>query len=299
MIKLVLIAVSILCGLIFLFQIDESLLPPLKRKKKVQANRKIRFHKAAEFRQRVTLMLINVNSKQSANHYFNTMKLLALAGFSLGIFLLKNPFLGVVLAVGLPFIQYLILYKKNHDRIRYHNGKLEIYLSLVTNSYLRSGSIDEAIFRSYERMDTTEATVKPFEFFIAQTTSNTDMQQCIQGMKEQFQNKHFQQWCDILTLCVKNSRLKFVLPFVVKRMRRSRTLDNETETACYKSYRDFIFVCLMTVLVTFLIPMQIPAWKYVILNTAAGKIGLTLVILVVLFSAAYVVKVTSRGGDAS
>lgn len=296
MIKLVLIAVSILCGLIFLFQLDESL-PPLKRKKKVQADRKVRFHQAAEFHQRVTLMLVNVNSKHSSNHYFNSMKLLALAGFLLGTLLMKNPFLGMVLAAGLPFIQYLILYKKNHDRIRYHNGKLEVYLSLVTNSYLRSGSIDEAIFRSYERMDTAEATVKPFEFFIAQTTSNTDTEQCIQGMKDQFQNKHFQQWCDILTLCVKNSRLKYVLPFVVKRMRRSRTLDNETETACYKSYRDFIFVCLMAVLVTFLIPLQIPAWKYVVLSTAAGKIGLTLVILIIILSVAYVVRVTSPGGD--
>lgn len=299
MIKLVLIAVSILCGLIFLFQLDETLLPPLKRKKKVQADRKVRFYKAAEFRQRVTLMLVNVNSKHTANHYFNTMKLLALAGFLLGTLLMRNPFLGMVLAVGLPFIQYLILYKKNHDRIRYHNGKLEVQMSLVTNSYLRCGSIDEAIFRSYERMDTAEATVKPFEFFIAQTTSNTDMEQCIQGMKAQFDNKHFHQWCDILTLCVKNSRLKYVLPFVVKRMRRSRTLDNETETACYKSYRDFIFVCLMAVLVTFLIPMQIPAWKYVVLSTAAGKIGLTLVILIIILSVAYVVRVTSPGGDGS
>ena len=298
MIKLALIAVSILCGLIFLFQLDVSL-PSIRRKKSEQRNRRIRLRRVAEFRQKVTLMLMNINSRRSVDNYFNMIKLLALTGFLFGTLLVKNPFLGMVLAVGLPFLQYLILYKKNHDRVRYHNGKLEIYMSLVTNSYLRSGSIDEAVFSSYGRMDTAEAAVKPFEFFIAQSTSNTDTEQCIQGMKKQYNNKHFQQWCDILTLCVKNSRLKFVLPFIVKRMRRSRTLDNETETACYKSYRDFIFVCLMTVLVTFLIPMQIPAWKYVILSTAAGMIGLTMVILVVLFSAAYVVKVTSRGGDAS
>lgn len=55
----------------------------------------------------------------------------------------------------------------------------------------------------------------------------------------------------------------------------------------------------MSIVVTVLLPLQVPAWKYVVLNTGIGKIGVAIVVLVDLLASAYVVKVTSLGGGGS
>lgn len=292
-VKLIIFAISIFMGIVFLFDMDLSLQQPDLKKKKSHDNGPGRIS-AARYQDKVRSVLIAANSRLTVKQYFEITILLVLSGISAG-FVFHNYLIGIVLAAGLPFFQYQLLLKKQQDMKRDNNEKLEIYMSLVTNAYMQSGDIESAIMVNYSRMDTREAAAKPFETFIAQSTGNANTKQCILAMKNNMDNEYFKQWCDKLALCRDNSKLKYILPYAVNRMRRKRTLDSETVTACHKNYKDFIVVCVMALFMTMVIPMLQPTWRYVIENTVVCKIAAAFVLIVIMLSTAYVVKVSNPG----
>lgn len=292
-VKLIIFAISIFLGIAFLFGIPASL-PRIDLKKKGSRSPKSGFRKTVGFQARISGMLLTAKSRLTVRQYFEITVLLAFSGIASGS-VFHNYLAGAVLAAGLPFFQYQLLLKKHQDMRRDNNEKLEIYMSLVTNAYMQSGDIESAIIDNYSRMDTREAAAKPFEMFIAQSTGNANTKQCILAMKNNIDNEYFKQWCDKLALCRDNSKLKYILPYVVNRMRRRRTLDSETVTACHKNYKDFIVVCVMALFMTLVIPMLQPTWKYVMENTVACKIAAAFVLVVITISAAYVVKISNPG----
>lgn len=298
--KLILIALSIFFGLVFLFDIDTTVTFSKRKTSRTRIGKKENavWSKISEFQGRVSLLLLVTDSKLTAKRYFQISRILVLIGISAGIFY-SNILICIVLGFGLPFFQYQMLLKKKHDVVRDHNEKLEIYMSIVTNSYMQSEDIESAITDSYRRMDSKEAAARPFEAFIGQSAGNANIKQCILDMKQDVDNLHFDQWCDKLVICRENSKLKYVLPYVMNRMRRKRTLDSETVTICHSNFKDFLAVCIITLVMTLIVPMFNPTWKSIVSHTAIGKAATAFVIIVVLIATAYVVKVSRPAGETS
>lgn len=280
------ILLSVFLGALFLCGIHIS--PPLL--KQASFFKKIRVVEA--FRERIAGMLLVTNSRMTLANYFEVTFLLFLVGLTIGV-LYKNYLLSGILAFGLSFVQYQLLFKKRSDMARHHNEKLEIYMSLVTNSYMQSSNIESAIIDSYERMDIRESAAKPFSSFIGQSAGNADIRKCLQDMKEDVDNEHFRQWCDKIVICQDNSKLKYILPYVVNRMRRRRTLDSETLTASHQNYRDYLVICGFSLIMTLLVPMIHPAWRHILEHTIIGKLAVAIVLVVMIITTAYVVKVNS------
>lgn len=291
-VSLICFMLSVFLGLLFLAGIDISV-PSLRRRPDIK-----RIRIAEGFRNRVSGMLLVTNSKLTLTNYFEVMLLLFLIGLSAGI-LYKNYLVSVIMAFGLPFVQYQMLLKKRNDMTRHHNEKLEIYMSMVTNSYMQSSDIESAIIDNYKRMDIRESAATPFSAFIGQSAGNANIRKCIQDMKKDIDNEHFRQWCDKLVICRENSKLKYILPYVINRMRRKRTLDSETLTASHQHYRDYLVICGFSLVMTLLVPMLQPAWKYILEQTILGKLAVAMVLVVMMITTAYVVKVNSLrpGGE--
>ena len=298
--KLILITISIFFGLVFLLDIDPSI-KFSKRKTSRETNRKKENRiliRIMEFRSKVYLLLLATDSKLTVKKYFQISALLFVIGIAVGVFY-SNILICIVLGFGLPFFQYQMLLQRNHNVVRDHNEKLEIYMSIVTNSYMQSEDIESAISDSYSRMDSREAAARPFEAFIGQSAGNADIKQCILDMKQDIDNEHFHQWCDKLVICRDNSKLKYVLPYVINRMRRKRTLDSETVTICHSNFRDFMIACIITLVMTLIVPMFNPTWKSIVSHTAIGKAATAFVIVIVLIATAYVVRVNRPAGEAA
>ena len=297
-IHLLIIFFSIFLGL--LFALDLSIpIPHLKIPEK-NKKRVFRMKIVSEIKNKVQSMLSVSGSRMTIRNYFEISAVLFISGFAGGL-LYNNLLISLALAFGLPFLQFQMLLKKKNDRVRGHNAKLEIYMSMVTSSYLQSNDIEAAIIDSYNRMDqsSTEAraAAKPFGYFIGQAAGNANITECILAMKSDIDNKYFWQWCDKLALCHENASLKPVLPYVINRMRRKRTLDMETVTNCHKHYKDFVKISIICLFFTLFVPLTQPSWRYIVTATAVGKLLTAMVLIVVFIAAAYVVKVNRPVGE--
>lgn len=288
MLKFIILLLALFFGIVFALDLKIK----DKKKKEKKSFRWPRIERLEKFQNKISYMLMISNSRISVRSYFEFMVLLFFLGLAVGVFY-NNIFASIILSLGLPFFQYQVLLKKKQDMTRNHNEKLEMYMGMVTNAYMQSGDIETAITESYGRMDIKEAASKPFGAFIGQAAGNANISQCIIDMKKDIDNVYFHQWCDKLLLCRENSSLKQVLPYVVNRMRRKRTLDNETVSSVQTNYKDFRRVVGLALIGTFLFPLSQPAWRFIVTDTLLGKIAITMVAIVILISSAYVVKVNS------
>lgn len=293
LLRLILNVIFCFLGFVSLFNITFTVPTFLRIKKK---RKKIKIKKIDIYQEKINSMLLIIGSKTTLKQYNELSLLLCFLGFSIGMYF-NNILVSIVLSVGLPFFQYQMLLKHKNDLKRSHNEKLEIYMSIVTNAYIQTGDIEAAILNNYSRMDSKEAAAKPFGAFIGQSAGNADISQCIADMKKDIDNIHFKQWCDKLILCRENASLRYVLPYVINRMRRKRTLDNETITGCHKHYKEFILISILSLIMTLLMPMLQPTWKYIVTNTLLGKIITAAVLVVIFLAIAYVVKINSMVGD--
>ena len=288
------IGIALFLGLIFTFEIEI----PTPQKKISDREQKgfLRIKRATEFCNRISGMLLITNSRTTVKNYLEISLVLALLGIGIGIFI-HNILVSTVLAFGLPFFQYQLLLKSTHDKRRNHNEKLEIYMSMVTNAYMQDGDLIMAIYENYKRMDAAETAAKPFKAFIGQTGRSADISQCVLDMKQDINNKYFRQWCDKLERCLNNFSIKQVLPYSINRMRRRRNLDAEMVTECQGLFKDFLIESGFALVMTLFTTQTQPVWKYIVMNTIIGKIATALVLIVIIISTSYVVKVCRPVGD--
>lgn len=293
--KLLLIAASLFLGFLFIFDIG-IVVPRLRKREKKKDVILLKSKKLIQFKEKINGMLLITRSNISDKQYFELSIVLITTGAAIGT-VINNILMSIVLAVGLPFVQYQLLLKKTNDMTRNHNEKLEIYMSIVTNAYIQCEDIETAIVDSYAHMDSHEAAAKPFGAFIGQAAGNANIERCIGDMKKDIDNEYFRQWCDKLALCRENASLKYVLPYVITRMRRKRTLDNETITNCHKNYQEFALISIMSAAGVLLLPSTLEIWKYIVSSTLVGKVLTASVLVVIILSTAYVVKVNNPKGD--
>lgn len=230
---------------------------------------------------------LSVIGSGTIKQYYQKSIVLLLIGGSIGIYF-NNFILSIVMAIGLPLIQYLLLIKRRFDNQRNHTEMLEIYMSMVTNAYMQSEDLESAIIESYGRMNKNESASRPFGAFIGESAGNADIEKCITNMQKDMQNEYFKQWCDKLVLCRQNVALKYVLPYVVNRMRQKRTLESEAFEESEKHYADYLFIVVFVLILSFVFPMQNEILWYAVTCTGIGKLLIAFITIVIILASIYV-----------
>lgn len=200
-----------------------------------------------------------------------------------------NFYLVPILAIGfltLPF-QYVKLtsmeYKKSITQ------ELEVSLSVITSSYIRSENIIQAV---EENIDHIKPPIKKiFEEFLIETEYvSSDIAKALSNLKDKIDDDIFHEWVEILISCQENIMLKNTLSPTVSKLSSLRTLSAEINNNLYAPLKEFVIMI-------FLVYGNIPLlyflnkdWFETLMYTSAGKIVLTIVVIITFVSFAGIMK---------
>lgn len=216
----------------------------------------------------------------------------AIAFMILGVFVataIGNYYLVPILAIGfltIPF-QYVKLtsmeYKKSITQ------ELEVSLSIITSSYIRSENIIQAVEENIEQIKPPIR--KIFEKFLIETQYiSSDIAKALNNLKVKIDDDIFHEWVEILISCQENIALKNTLSPTVSKLSSLRTLSAEINNNLYAPLKEFIIMI-------FLVYGNIPLlyvlnkdWYKTLMYTTVGKIVLTIVVLVTFISFAGIMK---------
>ncbi|MDR1495539.1 MAG: hypothetical protein LBS67_01275 [Clostridiales Family XIII bacterium] len=226
-----------------------------------------------------------------ADRYERLTAISLLAGaFGLAVsLLLQNPFLLPVLVVGfylLPW-QYVRLTGVSADRSL--TEELEMTLSAVSNSYLRTENIIVSIEENMLSM--TPPVSLPFEKFLAETNHvSADVKAAIMRMKGRLKNVIYDEWLDALAACQDDRGLKVHLLPIVEKFSDVRQITAELHQIIAEPVREFGVMVAMTFGGVFILRVMNREWYGALMYTVPGKITLAVVALVVFISVAKVIN---------
>lgn len=234
-------------------------------------------------------MLKNSRSDMTFEKYIRISLLFSLCGIIIGI-LMNNILLSVVLAVGMLFVPFEYLAVKQTSYTQIINEQTETALSLITNSYLQSGDIIQAVKENLHR------TEQPFynlfaEFIAEKTFVDSNICRNIRKLKSKVDNSFFAEWCDTLILCQQDRELMYVLPTIVEKMSDIKQIQEELNTQMYNIYKDHISVTLVVAANIPLMRFLNTEWYRLLTGTLAGQIIVAVTFAVIFIATAYVVKV--------
>lgn len=234
-------------------------------------------------------MLKSSRSDMTFEKYIRISLLFSLCGIIIGV-LVNNILLSVVLAVGMLFVPFEYLAVKQTAYTQIINEQTETALSLITNSYLQSGDIIQAVKENLHR------TEPPFynlfaEFIAEKTFVDSNICRNIRKLKSKVDNSFFNEWCDTLILCQQDRELMYVLPTIVEKMSDIKQIQEELNTQMYNIYKDHISVTLVVAANIPLMRFLNAEWCRLLTGTLAGQIIVAVTFAVIFIATAYVVKV--------
>lgn len=198
----------------------------------------------------------------------------AAAGATSGL-LFKNVLLSIVLGIGLFFVPLWVsrfsLYRYN----RYITDELEVALSMITTSYMRTNDIVGAIQENLKHINHPVSEV--FQAFVNNVNfvdPNAPAQ--IEKMKDSLDNKLFRQWCDNLILCQYDNTLRGSLTPIVNKFADLKVQRAENDTKMMMPLRQALG---MLALVVGLIPglkLMNADWYNNVMHTAPGQVALAI-----------------------
>ncbi len=226
--------------------------------------------------------------------YYAHSLICALVGAFMGGYIYLSFAVSIVLALGFVYLYYLntlLIHGKNK---RAYNLELESYMSLVTNSYLRSASLIIAVRDNVPRFKKEGWASRPFfTFHKSASFLNASQVESIMLMEREGNNQLFKRWCKRLELCQRDSALRYVLPPLVNRMRHKRNIDSEIQSLLARENKVFLSILILSGLLLFGIPIIQPDLRAILLGT---KIGSYLIIggfMVIFASCGTVVRANS------
>jgi len=206
----------------------------------------------------------------------------AATGAAAGLFF-RNPLLSVVLGVGLYFIPLWLTQFSLYRYNRFLNEELEVALSLVTTSYMRSSDILSAVEENLNNINSPVREVfLSFVNNLKYVDANAPAQ--IERMKGALDNKLFYKWCDCLILCQNDHTLKATLLPIVGNFSELKAQQLENETNMMRPLREAIFMISLTLGVIPLLRILNADWYFNLMGTFPGQVSLVVTAVAVLLS---------------
>lgn len=201
----------------------------------IQGRQRVNFWSKNFEQARKVLMTTNQQSKVKLLNSLCVVFFFAGAGLAL---LSQNILLLPVLSVGLTLIpMWYIKYNEYHYINRLSN-ELEVALSVITTSYIRTDNLIQSIDENLKYIDSPVKEV--FAGFLNEVNYvNANVASAIAKMKLSFANSIYHEWCDTMLLCQDDRELKHSLQPIVDQFRDNKELQQSMETILLKPTRDF------------------------------------------------------------
>ena len=193
---------------------------------------------------------------------------MAIVGVFLCLFL-GNPYLIPAMVLGFAALPFIFVRIYSYAYQRHLRNELELTLSQVTTSYLRTDNILEAV---EENLDGMESPVREAfsEFVIQVRMVNPNMRQAVDDLKGKINNHIFWEWCECLKRCIANHTLKYMLVPVVDKFQTLREISGSIQEAL-NGFRIEFYAILLVVYINYpLIWLLNKEWYAVLETTTQG-----------------------------
>jgi tight adherence protein B len=301
------VSVLLICGLFCLLGIpfavikkpwDKLMQPGRQRRERI---RRITGKPPGKLKQMALdagLMLQSAGMGSKAATYRWAAIIMAGIGILIGWFM-DNIYAAAVLAFGLALLPVAVIRIRTSEYTRSINEKLESAMGIVTNAYIRSGDIIEAVKRNMKLIPPPLAV--QFSQFLAETQfMDANIPRAISILRASISNPYFRDWCSILIQCQSDRQLRFALPGIVERFSESRRLQQEMDTTMQEHIREYLLTVTIVLGSIPLMGVMIPEWYDMLMSSLPGKIVLAALFLAVLCTALWVTganKPLNGGGE--
>ncbi len=169
--------------------------------------------------------------------------------------------------------------------------ELETALSVISSSYMRTGSLTEAV-----RVNLPGLRRPVYEIFsrflVSATMLSADTVLCIRELQRSCGNPLFKEWCEMLIACCDDFECSASLLPIVERMTEERLVNSELETmisGCRREYYGMVVIMLLNIPLLYIINRD---WFRALVGTAAGQTVLVISGCAVLITAAVMMRLT-------
>lgn len=216
--------------------------------------------------------------------------LLLIAGCIVAV-ILDNYFLIPVLAVALASLPFFYIKNTISAYDRHVKEEMETALSIITTSYIRSDDILGAVQENITYLKPPVRGI--FQSFVGDAVMiSSDLKTALRNLKEKISDAVFEEWCDTLMACQDDRTLKDTLLPIVGKLTDVRIVNNELKTMLSEVKKEYwMMVCLVIGNIPLLYMLN-EAWYESLMFTVAGKIVLAICGVVILITAAFMMKYT-------
>lgn len=197
--------------------------------------------------------------------------------------IMHNVFVIPPLAIGAALVPTWVV-KLNASRGKKKLvSELEVALSGITTSYLRSDNIISAVEENLIYLEKPIKTV--FSKFVNENKLiNSNVGLGIQKMRHSLNNEVFQEWCDALYQCQSDRTLKSTLFPVVNKFSETKSIQAELDTLMIAPFKDTISIVVIVLLSIPLMQMINGEWFNILVNTVPGQIILGITFSIIVFA---------------
>lgn len=211
-------------------------------------------------------------------------------GTSIAI-LMGNPFLVPVLAAGCSLLPFWYVRLSQSGYKKDIAAELETALSVITSAYLRTEDIHTAIEESLQYINPPAHQV--FKSFLLRIELiDPDIDAAILELRTKIENEVFKEWCDGLLACQYDRSLKTTLTPIVNKLSDMRIVNGELENLVFEPRKEFITMVLLVVGNIPLVYCLNKSWYDTLMHSVPGQLVLTLCVVAIFVSTAFVIQLT-------
>lgn len=194
--------------------------------------------------------------------------MLSIVGVSLSV-VLGNIYLVPAFAVGFLSLPFIFTRTYSYSYQKHLREELELSLSQITISYLRTEDIIKAVEENLVYINSPVREV--FEEFLYQVKFiNPNIRQGIDDMENKIENNIFQEWCEALKRCNQNRTLKYMLNPIIDKFSTLREVNSSVQEAL-NSFKLEFFIIVGIVYANYpLIYFMEKSWYQVLSSTQLG-----------------------------
>lgn len=220
--------------------------------------------------------------------YMQLLIICALIGAGLGM-LFDNAILSLVMACCLPILPKQILVLKGMSYSRELHSQIEDSLGIITNTYMQTADIRNAIESSLRRIE------QPLKGILSDCANEIylggNAVVAISHMRNRIDNRQWTQWCDLLIQCQSDRGMRVLLPPMIAQLSAMRGIQAELDTTMANIWREHLIVSgIVVASIPFMMYLNVE-WYNLLMNTLVGKIVVCLVFVTVFVATMYVLKV--------
>ncbi len=226
------------------------------------------------------LRMKNINMTSSEYILINIVLSILLSSFG---YLLENPMLIIVIFFSVNILAYQTLKHSYYKEIWKINKDLNLTMSLITNSYMQKNNLLKAIKSNIYKLP--ESIKGVFMDFLVQVEMvNPDIKKGVFELRREFKNIYFKKWCDLIIHCLDDRDYIKVLPAVVKEMANERENQNKLNSIVNDVYKENLQLLIIAAITPLILKLVFPEMLVYLLDTAIGKIIISINYLVITLS---------------